>query len=404
MKKIIPLLVILACSSTPVFAALKQHTVTYDHSTDTVSCDGVSGCALLSVERGDVVVVSITNTVPTLFDYGIEQELLPARGLAKSVFDDIVNRIKVPVAPPPQPGVPAPSPTTLAGVYVAYVDAARAFQRSLGTPGFPNYTASLDALISARSALLTKANAATAQDVLGQLTVETVPLGVSGDEFVATFDAITKVIQAATPTLTNGPTQTFIYDAQDFKIKISAKAKTDFTFVTTPPREKIVTATLSDSFDIGMSSGLAISGLVDDVYTIKTVTDTAEDGTTSERRTAVLEEQDTSASPEAAMFIHITPLGADFTRDWSSWARTVFPRQLTLGLGLNSDVAARVYAGLSWKFGDVASLTAGVAGGRVKRLSNNVNRDDLGDVDPQASRRDIFRGSYFVGLSWRILE
>jgi hypothetical protein len=50
----------------------------------------------------------------------------------------------------------------------------------------------------------------------------------------------------------------------------------------------------------------------------------------------------------------------------------------------------------------VAHLTAGVAGGKVKRLSSGVDPKNLGTVDPHATRVDKYETSWFGAVSFRI--
>ncbi len=58
--------------------------------------------------------------------------------------------------------------------------------------------------------------------------------------------------------------------------------------------------------------------------------------------------------------------------------------------------------GASYRFAQVAEFTVGVAGGKVKRLSEGVNRANSGTVDPQVARIDSFHTSLFGALTFRI--
>lgn len=172
----------------------------------------------------------------------------------------------------------------------------------------------------------------------------------------------------------------------------------------------LIQAPVSDSIPIRFptwkivgATGFAFSGLSDDQYTFRTEVVTPASGTTPAvtKRIAVREERD-AYLPEVTGFLHFTKVGPLFNVAKS--LQFLVPRQLSVGGGLSAGPSGRVYLGLSWPLGRVGSLTAGLAGGPVKRLSKNVDTNNLGDSDPQASRRDILRTAVFFGVSFRVTD
>jgi hypothetical protein len=79
------------------------------------------------------------------------------------------------------------------------------------------------------------------------------------------------------------------------------------------------------------------------------------------------------------------------------------PYAFSFGVGLSTGISGRLYGGLSWIFGNRGALTLGVALGKVKRISENIDLKNLGaDVDPEATRRDVTEVAPFIALSWRL--
>jgi hypothetical protein len=194
-----------------------------------------------------------------------------------------------------------------------------------------------------------------------------------------------------------GSTSIATFDAdQEFDVIISFEKPKD-SQLHTPPDQRMVVR-FKSNWIISTTAGFGFSRLVDHTYTSRTVevTPATTDKPAVTKKIAVMEKDDV-ASPDAAMFVHVTPVGEAF-RD-----RSIFvPRQLSFGVGIGSNASGRSYLGISWMLGRTASLTLGAAGGKVKMLSRNVDVDNLGTTDPQASRRDVFRITPFIGISWRI--
>lgn len=149
---------------------------------------------------------------------------------------------------------------------------------------------------------------------------------------------------------------------------------------------------------IRTATGLAYSGLVDDHYTAITVVDTpATDTKPAVTHREGRRERRDQGTPELALLIHV---GAESDQGYFSWP--LVPRAFSFGTGLTTGVSGRLYAGGTWNFGRFVHLTAGYAGGKVKRLSESVNLKNLGDIDPEATRRDVFDTSWFASFTVRL--
>lgn len=214
-------------------------------------------------------------------------------------------------------------------------------------------------------------------------------------------ETIRKVLALARDLWTAGPLgneRLATYDAdQEFDVIITWTVPAGSS-VKTPPSQRMPVR-FASNWIITSTVGMAASRLVDQNYTTRTITTPASGTTPEVTRKVAVREQDDHGSFDGTMFVHVTPTG-----DWirrSYWR--FLPRQLSLGIGIGAtDASGRIYTGVSWPLGRSASITFGAAAGKTKVLSRNVNVDDLGDVDPQASRRDVLRFAPFIGFSWRI--
>ena len=380
------------------FAALAnspQTTMVYDHGAQRWTCDGgtpqIAPC-VATVNEGNVVSVTITNALPGLFSYLIEKKDREPEGLSNA----LAKKLGIPTDQPAATGggtqtAGASTGPNIDQLYQNLLASLRAFRASVLKPNFPGYQDKLTALRSAHDALLaglrqdkTLASGTTAgSDVLKALKVKSVGISLTDDAFVTFWGHLEDLIADAPDTPTNGPSASFDYDDRDFDIVITIKALNPL--LANPDIESRASVRLAHAFRVLTTTGLALSGLVDDHYTVVTETVNGTDV-----RKARAERSDKISIPEATLFIHLTPFGS-----YSRLAASV-------GIGIASNASGRMYAGLSWRLGTAGALTFGVAGGNVKRLSRNVDVNNLGTVDPEATRRDVYRTSYMFGISWRL--
>lgn len=76
----------------------------------------------------------------------------------------------------------------------------------------------------------------------------------------------------------------------------------------------------------------------------------------------------------------------------------------SFGLGVNEGAGATYYLGPTWRFGNVAGLTGGIAFGPVTRLPDGVNVDDMvSDVNLLNTRQTRTARAVFVCISYSFL-
>jgi hypothetical protein len=222
-------------------------------------------------------------------------------------------------------------------------------------------------------------------------------LGISETDLTTWFSSEIDLVTKASQGLGCSSAATFHVDVP-FDTLLEWKSSN--ALIKDPPGDTV--PILFSAWQVAGSTGFAFSGLTDNHYTVRTVTVTPAQGSTAAvtKRVAVAESDD-SYLPEVTGFVHFMRFGNALG---CAGRKTCWmPRQYSVGGGLSAGLSGRVYLGVSWPLGRVGSITLGAAGGQVKRLSKNVDRDNLGTTDPEASRRDVIRTSWFFGVSWRVL-
>jgi hypothetical protein len=180
------------------------------------------------------------------------------------------------------------------------------------------------------------------------------------------------------------------YSDRDFHLVVTFTAINDL--IKPPSDSRRVQVRLRNGWGVSTSTALMASGLSDDTFTTSAYTATV-NGSSVEKHRAVREERDI-ASPEIAFLVNLLPKAP------SMFGRSV----LSVGLGLGQNNGGRLYGTWGYRFGQAGAFHFGFALGKVKRLSKNVDVEDLGDVDPNASRRDVMRPSLTIGISWRLTD
>jgi hypothetical protein len=344
-----------------------------------------------TVVEGDTIDLIIDRTPLGLFEIHTKRTNKPDNSLGS----DIAKKLGIQLATPT-----GTDPTST--LYTNARDAADAFNKILNKPS--EYKAKYEddrlAAQDAFEALLKRANVSSIADVdtivdavFTKLGADPVPMSIPK----ATLKPAIQLMKDLYPAGPLGSSEAATFDAdQEFDVVISWK-KPDGSSINVPPDQQMIVR-FASKWIISTTAGFGFSRLVDQNYTTQTleVTAATADKPAVTKKIAVHEKDDV-ASPDATLFVHVTPVGEAF-RDWP----VGLPRQLTFGVGIGSNSSGRSYLGFSWALGRAASLTVGAAGGKVKVLSRNVDVNNLGTTDPQASRRDVFHITPFLGISWRI--
>ncbi|MEO6326321.1 MAG: hypothetical protein ABIT01_15110 [Thermoanaerobaculia bacterium] len=161
-------------------------------------------------------------------------------------------------------------------------------------------------------------------------------------------------------------------------------------------RGVFVRVTLKYRWTYSVSSGVMFSGLVGDSYSKKLVVDERNPADNSIKRShneLIAEERDTY-STEAAVMGVLYPLHDSFASNFG----------IFLGLGVDSNVSTRYYGGLAIRLGRVATVTAGLAMGKVKVLKENVDVRDIGTLEPGDAVRDKTSKAFVVGLTFALSQ
>jgi len=196
-------------------------------------------------------------------------------------------------------------------------------------------------------------------------------------------------LKNAPPEFTTYGPQLFAIGPKDLTITIAITPKDDY--FGGPSQKAIVLAGISQPWRISTTTGFVVSSLLDDSYVVKQVTDPS---TMATRNTAEREKEDKFRPPEAAFLLHITPGWGGY---WDRFSGS-------FGIGITSGASGRMYLGLTYHLGAVAAITAGGVGGKVKRLGNDVDPNNLGNTVPNDKLRDVYRTGWMIGLSWRIAQ
>lgn len=155
-----------------------------------------------------------------------------------------------------------------------------------------------------------------------------------------------------------------------------------------PPSLLISIPVQTPQWTYGFAGGFVGSGLTDPVYFVRkdetgasVVKRAGEDGTVDEEDWAKL---------GTAAFIHVTPPRG--------------PLALSFGIGISDGDKPTYYLGPSYRLGDQAFITAGLAVGPVDALPAGIAVGDrLDDPNALASLRSRNKGHVFVALSYAFL-
>ncbi|HEX5724977.1 MAG TPA: Ig-like domain-containing protein, partial [Longimicrobiaceae bacterium] len=153
---------------------------------------------------------------------------------------------------------------------------------------------------------------------------------------------------------------------------------------------RLTIAVKTAEWNIGFGGGFNASGLVDPAYGVEEVEVPAA-GTTPARTESRLrreEEREDAANLALSSLAHVW----HSNRPWVA---------LSFGLGVDRGRGAEYYFGPSLRFGDKATLTTGVALGRVRTLPSGVELGDAID-DPNILNNlgNRTRVGWFVGMSY----
>lgn len=379
-----------------------SHTVVFDHGTNTLICNKIrqtSPCVIRAAE-GDLLELSVLSSSPSLVTASVTKIDLHAAERT------MIQEKLFPTPPANGVGTKAGTPMAFTGTIV---DAYEAVGVAIGhineaisgtdpaTGGMNHYAAAKQELAAAVTALVGETPSGKPSDVPKAIKDADLARELSDAELdvwwknVLSLNKLSNVLQ---PMLGR-----VISIADDTDVTVTFALATQNPLIAGPPAGFSVAARIGRGWRLTSSTGFAASRLVDDVYTVRTVVDTPATATTPEvsHREALREDRD-AATPEACFFVHTRYLGQ---REASTrW----LPRELTFGVGVATGTSGRLYTGFGYSLGSRASITVGVAAGKVKRLSKNVNEKNLGTDDPEASKRDAFQFAPFVALSWRFNE
>lgn len=362
--------------------------VQFDHHTGILSCgkesSGPGACAM-GVREGEPLTITFINSVPELLDrkVTITEQHKALRGTILEILKGgaVPGAAKAGGGKPPERAVPT-------SLQDAYDDAERAILRlsdAVSSADMEHFSRYKQHLRAAVTGLISAAGGADA--VPDKL--KTVQLQRPASELPDWWRNVRALNAVSDATTTLPAETTFVVD--DLQIVVEFTSKNPLIKAPQPLKATVVQ---SSGWQLSNSTGFAASKLVDDHYTVRTVTDKEATTTTPAvtHREAIREEPDAAAA-EATYFIHLRYLGK---------RHAALPGEISFGVGLATGIKGRIYAGVSYPLGRAGALTFGIAGGMVKRLSRNVNRLNLGDADPEATRRDVFHSAPFVALSWRL--
>jgi hypothetical protein len=385
MKRVAIVVLMLCCASAAAAAD-----ILFDHGNGALTCGdrtGVGGCATKAGD-GEALTIAFARSAPELLDRTVTITRRHA-ALREKVKSILFPTGITPEAPEgTKGGTVVKNVSTIDHSYRTVENAARAISDDISAGGMIGFR---DHKIILREAVAALAQFAggydKVPDALKNVANLERPIG-DISTWWANVRALNDVSDEPAPLQ---PETTIVDD--DLEITIAFTSKNPLVKVPQPMK---ITVLLSSGWILSTSTGFAASRLVDDHYTVRTVVDTPTTGTTPAvtHREAVAEERD-AATPEATYFVHLRNV-SDPNGFWRA-----LPRELSFGVGLATGVKGRLYLGASYALGSAGAFTVGIAGGNVKRLSRNVNVKNLGDVDPEATRRDVFTAGPFVALSWR---
>lgn len=368
---------------------------------------------LVTAHEGAVIAVSVENALPGLFTYTTESQVRPVvlvsadlagpLGLSPEPAEEETAQAALgakSVAPVP----PAPDPLVLYGKVIATLQKLMATVNGSYTPA--EYKEAREALVTARAEFLNALampdeSAAVAAAVADRATPKPLPTDpaelarvVARREALAadvkvSWDVVREVLKTAPVKPT--PLGPFLVTFRDGEVDIALKIVPTTANPTGVAREVAIPVRERHGWGWSTSTGFAAAGLTDQNFSARTVTVTpATETKEAVTRRELVSESSDRLRVQPSIFLHLYPFGG-------VWERVA----LTTGASLSPNTNAQVYAGASLRLGRIGTLTAGIAGGNVKRQSLNIDADDLGDLDPQQTRRDVFMTRFFVAITAR---
>ena len=373
----------------------------YDHEHHQMTCAGrvTGGGCRLTVDEGALVSLQVVRSVPGLLTAQVNKVDKEPDALSRADFQKLTG------------GVSGGEPETVAeafescpaecssalGCFRAIRDRLDGLQRSIDS----NLTAYPGAICFVRSTAVEFLEQIGNPDPRNATAVQTAyfeKLTADGQEaqagdaeaFREFWRKLDQLLSAAPTELADFRPYEVEYADRDFDLELTFAPINDL--IRAPADGRRVQVRLRNGWGVSTATALMVSGLADDVYTTNAYTVTEGETEVTKHR-AVRESRDV-VSPEIAFLVSLFP------KPPSSLGRSI----LSVGVGLGQGSGGRLYGTWGYRFGHAGSFHFGVAIGKVKRLSKNINVADLGDVDPNASRRDVMRPSVTIGISWRLTD
>jgi hypothetical protein len=386
LRRVIAVIALIIVPSASLYA-IETVRIELDHRTGTLKCGSqqAAGICTATAPSSSEVNVAIIGTVPDLIEPNVEvkaRHTTDLQNIAKILF--------------PAGSTPTTSPKTSS----EQITRAMGQSVSSATQALDLVTNSIEGIQDAiyegkmdpypvlKQQLrigveaLTKFAGKKSMTVPAMFAAEKTPLPQNADP--ETWWKNVLAIDAASNTLTSYARSFELEDDTDLIITFKSKNP-----LIKEPKGAQATLRVND-WRLTTTTGFAGSGLIDDHFSFRTVTDKEATDTTAAvtHREAVREERDI-ANAEATYFVHLDSLRAPFA--------------LSFGVGIGTGASGRLYSGLSWRLGNRGALTVGGALGQVKRLSKNIDEKNLGaNVDPEATRRSVMRAAPFLAVSWRL--
>lgn len=386
---IVAIVSLLLTPCVPLYGAVRSVKVVYDHQANRLTC-GTGGATddvcVVSVRPGDIVSVQVVNSVPGLLEIDMVKTDRPrpveSEGLAAIELPPVIGSAF--------PGLIAKGdddgPRDPQQIYADINAQIRLLQHALHHD-LNTYEGARRTLGDLRNELLIRLEVPDDGEAVTEALFAAGGVRATEEQIVEWWEDLTHLLSVAPASLQSFRPVHYTYD-DDFDVQIGFTSNSEL--VIAPSHFPMIAVREHGGWRVSTSTGIAFSRLKDDEYTVQEVIEPDGEGDVRFRRVAVEEEGDV-INPEPALFIHLTP-------GWEGF----FDRfQLTFGVGVDADSGGRTYAGLSYRFGSAGSILIGAAGGQVKRLSASVNPSDLGDIEPNDVRKDVFDVDAMFALSWR---
>jgi hypothetical protein len=373
---------------------------------------GVKGC-LVTAHEGAVIAVSVEHALPGLFTYTTESH----ERAVSLVSADLAGALGL-SAPEPEeetaqaadtfrtaaPAGATPDPLILYGEVIAAFQELTATVNGSYTSG--DYEKARRMLVDARAEFLKALampdeSSAVAAAIAERATPQPLPADAGeqarlvarrealASDVKASWDAVREMLKTSpVKPASLGP---FLVTFREGEVDIALKIVPTSANPTGVAREVAIPVREKHGWGWSTSTGFAAAGLTDQNFSARTVTVTpATDTKEAVTRRELVAESSDRLRVQPSIFLHLYPFGG-------AWERVA----LTTGASLSPSTNAQVYAGASVRLGRIGTFTAGIAGGNVKRQSLNVDPRDLGDLDPQQTRRDVFMTRLFVAITAR---